>query len=207
MGTYSLDSSSELELVATILSMKVSDESVGRIVASLSSDEWLNGCALTELAREYPAVGSRRIARLEAAVELGRRVLAARAAKKSEAISTPEQVVELVEPLVAGEKREHFWALCLDTKNHLLRLDEVSVGSLNASIVHPRELFRSAVSVSAAAMVIVHNHPSGDSSPSGADIQLTRRLIKAGDVVGIEVLDHVIIGSGVHSSLRELGLM
>ena len=82
------------------------------------------------------------------------------------------------------------------------------MGSLNASIVHPRELFKEAVKVSAASVVVVHNHPSGDPTPSGADVQLTRRLVKAGDVLGIEVLDHVVIGDGGdHASLRELGLM
>jgi len=84
----------------------------------------------------------------------------------------------------------------------------VSVGSLNASIVHPRELFKEAVKSSAASIVLVHNHPSGDPTPSGADVSLTRRLVKAGDVLGIEVLDHVVIGDGGgHASLRDLGLM
>ena len=85
---------------------------------------------------------------------------------------------------------------------------EVSVGSLNASIVHPRELFKEAVRLSAAAVIVVHNHPSGDPTPSGADLQLTRRLVRAGDVLGIEVLDHVVIGDGgAHVSLREMGAM
>jgi DNA repair protein RadC len=89
-----------------------------------------------------------------------------------------------------------------------VRIIEVSVGSLNASIVHPRELFKDAVRASAASVVVVHNHPSGDPTPSGADIQLTRRLVKAGDVLGVDVLDHVIIGDGgAHASMRELGLM
>jgi DNA repair protein RadC len=104
--------------------------------------------------------------------------------------------------------REHFWALALNTKNQLLKTIEVSIGSLNASIVHPRELFKDAVRMSAASVVVVHNHPSGDPTPSGADTQLTRRLVRAGDVLGIEVLDHVVIGDGgAHSSMRELGLM
>jgi DNA repair protein RadC len=107
-----------------------------------------------------------------------------------------------------GSDRERFWALALTTRNHLIKIIEVSVGSLNASIVHPRELFKEAVKVSAASVVVVHNHPSGDPTPSGADIQLTRRLVKAGDVLGIEVLDHVVIGDGgEHASLRDLGLM
>jgi DNA repair protein RadC len=85
---------------------------------------------------------------------------------------------------------------------------EVSVGSLNASIVHPRELFKEAVRMSAASIVVVHNHPSGDPTPSGADLQLTRRLAKAGEVLGIELLDHIVIGDGgAHTSLRHMGVL
>ena len=114
----------------------------------------------------------------------------------------------LVAPQLRGLDREHFWALVLNTRNQLLRTVEVSVGSLNASIVHPRELFKEAVRVSAASVVVVHNHPSGDPTPSGADIQLTRRLVKAGDVLGIELLDHVVIGDGGgFASIREMGAM
>jgi len=99
-------------------------------------------------------------------------------------------------------------ALALNSKNRLLRVIEISIGSLNASIVHPRELFKGAVRLSAASIIAVHNHPSGDPTPSGADISLTRRIVKAGDVLGIDVLDHVIIGTdGQHASLRDLGLM
>ena len=117
-------------------------------------------------------------------------------------------VLKIDQDQLRGSDREHFWALALNTKNQLLKIIEVSIGSLNASIVHPRELFKEAVRISAASVVVVHNHPSGDPTPSGADIQLTRRLVKAGDVLGIEVLDHVVIGDGVtHASLRELGLM
>ena len=123
-------------------------------------------------------------------------------------VSCAEDVVRICAPQLRGSDREHFWALALNTKNQLLRTVEVSVGSLNASIVHPRELFKEAVRLSAASVVVVHNHPSGDPTPSGADVQLTRRLVKAGDVLGIEVLDHVVIGdSGEHASLRDLGLM
>ena len=154
-----------------------------------------------------PGVGPAGAARVLACLEMSRRASVWRSGKRR-TISTPEDVVDLCWPQLRGADREHFWSLALNTKNHLLRMVEVSVGSLNASIVHPRELFREAVRLSAASVVAVHNHPSGDPAPSGADIQLTRRLVKAGDVLGIEVLDHVIIGDGgEHSSLRELGLM
>jgi DNA repair protein RadC len=142
-----------------------------------------------------------------ACLEISRRASAWASARRP-AVSTPEDVVGLCAPQLRGLDREHFWSLALNTKNQLIKLSEVSVGSLNASIVHPRELFKDAVRVSAAAIVVVHNHPSGDPTPSGADIQLTRRLAKAGDVLGIELLDHVIIGDGgEHSSLRDMGLM
>jgi len=152
-------------------------------------------------------VGPAGAARVLACLEMSRRASAWKSSRKP-TISTPEDVVDLCGPQLRGADREHFWALALNTKNQLLRMVEISVGSLNASIVHPRELFKEAVRESAASIVVVHNHPSGDPTPSGADIQLTRRLVKAGDVLGIEVLDHVIIGDGGdHASLRDLGLM
>jgi DNA repair protein RadC len=156
---------------------------------------------------DLSGVGPAGAARVLACLEISRRASAWTSGRRP-AVSTPEDVVALCAPQLRGLDKEHFWSLALNTKNQLVRLSEVSVGSLNASIVHPRELFKDAVRVSAAAIVVVHNHPSGDPTPSGADIQLTRRLAKAGDVLGIELLDHVIIGDGGgHSSLRDMGLM
>ncbi|MBW6467972.1 MAG: DNA repair protein RadC [Coriobacteriia bacterium] len=154
-----------------------------------------------------PGVGPAAASRVLACLEISRRAAVWRTGSKK-TVSTPEDVVALCWPQMRGADKEHFWALALNTKNHVMRVVEVSVGSLNASIVHPRELFKEAVRLSAASVVVVHNHPSGDPTPSGADIQLTRRLVKAGDVLGIELIDHVIIGDGgEHSSLRELNLM
>jgi DNA repair protein RadC len=155
----------------------------------------------------FPGVGPAAACRLLASLELARRASAWGRGERP-LVSTPEDVVGLCGLALRGLDREHFLALALNTKNQLLRTIEVSVGSLNASIVHPRELFKEAVRMSAASVVVVHNHPSGDPTPSGADIQLTRRLVKAGDVLGIDVLDHVVVGDGgAHASLRELGLM
>ena len=154
-----------------------------------------------------PGVGPAGAARLLACLEMTRRAAAWPAATRP-AVSTAAEVVALCAPQLRGLDREHFWALVLDTKNRLLRMVEISVGSLNASIVHPRELYKDAVRLSAASLVVVHNHPSGDPTPSGADIQLTRRLVRAGDVLGIELLDHVVIGDGgAHCSMREMGVL
>ncbi len=172
--------------------------------AGLSTGLWsLTGEDLVSI----DGVGPAGAARVLACREMGRRAGSVRHDGRP-VVSTPEDVVQLCGPRLAGLDREHFWVLALNTKNRLIRMLEVSVGSLNATIVHPRELFKDAVRVSAASVVVVHNHPSGDPSPSGADIQLTRRLIKAGDVLGIDVLDHVIIGDGgEYTSLRDLGHM
>lgn len=207
MKYATIDRQSDVELVATVLGKKIHDAACIQLAAVLATDGWMGGAPLAEIVREYGSVGPRSLARLEAAVELGRRALAARAARKAVTVSTPEDVVALMKPLFLGQEREYFYCICLDTKNRVKKVVEVSIGSLNASIVHPRELFREAIAVSAASVVVVHCHPSQDCTPSGADIQLTRRLVKAGDVLGIEVLDHVVIGGDEHASLRDLGLM
>lgn len=127
-------------------------------------------------------------------------------------VNTPEDVATLCSDM-ADTDREHFDALLLNTKNRIIVRVNVSIGSLNASIVHPREVFGPAVVCKAASVVLVHNHPSGDPTPSGADIQLTRRLAKAGDVLGIEVLDHVVVGRDPQTlalnwnSLRDYGAL
>lgn len=152
-------------------------------------------------------VGPAGAARLLASLELARRASAWPPAERP-VVTGAEDVVRLCSTQLRGLDKEHFWALMLSTKNRLLRMTEVSVGSLNASIVHPRELFKDAVRVSAASVVVVHNHPSGDPTPSGADLQLRRRLAKAGEVLGIELLDHVVIGDGgAHVSLRDMGVL
>lgn len=207
MRHFTTDRQSDVELVATILGRQTHDEACTRLATVLATEGWLGGVPLAEVAREYGSVGPRSVAKLEAAVELGRRALAARGARQTETISTPEDVVRIIRPMLVGRDREHFLVLALNTKNRLLKVIEASVGSLSASICHPREIFKECCMVSAASCVIAHGHPSGDPAPSGADIQLTRRLVKAGDVLGIEVLDHVVIGGDEHASLRDLGLM
>ncbi len=201
------DRLSDVELVATILGRKTGDEACTRFATVLATDGWISGSPLAEVAREYGTVGPRSLAKLEAAVELGRRTLAARAARKTETISTPEDVAAVMRPLLVGQDREHFMALALDVKNHLKKVIEVSIGSTSASIVHPVPLFKELVAVSASSFVVVHNHPSGDPTPSGADIQLCRRIVKCADIMGCECLDFIVIGGDEHASLRDLSLM
>jgi DNA repair protein RadC len=116
-------------------------------------------------------------------------------------------VTEYFQPRLRNIEKEEFRCVLLDTKNRVIREESFSTGSLTAFLVHPRETFKTAVRESAAAVIFVHNHPSGDIKPSQEDILLTRRLIQAGDVLGIKVLDHIIVGDGGHFSFRDNGLM
>jgi len=150
-----------------------------------------------------PGVGPAKAARIMAGLELGRRLGQARLDRGT--IGCASDVVELLGDKMRHLDREHFAVLLLDTKHHVLGWEIVSIGSLDASIVHPREVFKAAVRRSASAVILAHNHPSGDSSPSEADIKCTNRLEAAGQVLGIAVLDHVIIGDGNYASLRQMG--
>lgn len=120
-------------------------------------------------------------------------------------VDGPGDVQKLLAPLLKRADREHFYVVLLSTKNHVLGVELVSVGSLSASIVHPREVFKPAIQKSAAAIVVAHNHPSGVADPSSEDAAFTRRLAQAGELLGIRLLDHLILGEGVYVSLREAG--
>ena len=122
-------------------------------------------------------------------------------------IRSPQDVFEIVGPDIKYLNKEHFIILLLNTKNHLIAKEVVSVGSLNAAIVHPREVFHSAIKRCSASIIAVHNHPSGDPQPSHEDIESTRRLVAAGTIVGIELLDHVVIGNFGFVSMKEKGLI
>jgi len=127
--------------------------------------------------------------------------------KTPKAIRGPDDVVALVGAKLRKEKRENFIVLILNARHEVMCLETVSVGSLNASIVHPREVFRPAVIESAASIVLVHNHPSGDPEPSEEDLAITKRLVEAGELLGIGVLDHVVVASRGVVSLRSRQLI
>jgi len=140
-------------------------------------------------------------ARLAAAFELGRRVEAARRPPRP-ALRSPERVHRLLQPRLRGLVRETFLVLLLDGKHRLEQVQTVSVGTLTSSLVHPREVFAPALVARAAALIAVHNHPSGDVEPSADDLEVTRRLIAAGRLVGVPLLDHVIVTDEAYLSLR-----
>lgn len=150
-----------------------------------------------------PGVGEARASAIVAAIELGSRVVGAPRPEQP-VISSPADVYDLMRGRLAHLDREHFVVLLLDTKNHLIASPAVSVGTLSSSIVHPREVFKPAVKAGAANIILTHNHPSGSVRSSTEDRTVTNRLVEAGEIFGITVLDHVIIGDG-YLSMKESG--
>jgi DNA repair protein RadC len=154
--------------------------------------------------RRIDGIGAARAAQLVAAVEIGRRSLIRRREARPQILSAVD-AARLLVPQFGALPVEQFGVLLLDTKHRVVRITRLSVGTLDASIVHPRVVFRAATAAGAAALVLFHNHPSGDPAPSEDDVALTRRLVRAGDLMGIAVLDHVIVAENGFASLRERG--
>jgi DNA repair protein RadC len=156
-----------------------------------------------ELCR-IPGIGPAKVAQLKAACELGRRAIAVPVSTGTK-ISSSAELFRHFHPLLRDLKRELFKVILLDAKNTVIKETTVSEGSLTLSIVHPREVFALAVRESAAGVIFLHNHPSGDPTPSAEDRRLTDRLVTAGDVLGIRVLDHMVIGDGRYVSFADEG--
>jgi DNA repair protein RadC len=151
-------------------------------------------------------VGRARAAQLLAAVELGRRTLVRGAAERPR-LGSPRELAAYLLPQYGSRAVEQFGVVLLDTKHRVVRVRVVSIGSLDTTVVHPREVFREAVSASASAIALFHNHPSGDPTPSADDLALTARMVGAGRMMGIEVVDHVILADQRYCSLVESGRM
>jgi DNA repair protein RadC len=151
-------------------------------------------------------MGPAKAAALVAAFELGRRAHGPRPAARV-TIRSPRDSARLLVPLMRSLDREHFRAVLLNTRHEVMAVVEVAVGSLDSAPIHPREVFKEAVRRSAAALIVAHNHPSGNPDPSPDDLAITERLRAAGRIVGIDVLDHLIIGNGTFVSLRERGAL
>ena len=164
------------------------------------------GNATLEEFEQVKGVGEAKAITVMAAIELGRRVTTLAPVERP-IIRTPDDVAALLMPRFRYETKESFIAILLSTKNHVLKTPVISVGSLNASIVHPRELFREAINASAAAVILAHNHPSGDPAPSPEDVSLTRKLVDAGKLLDIPVLDHIVLGDGKYISFKEKGIL
>jgi len=200
---------SQHELLCCILGRGIAGESVlvtaQRLLKAFGTLRGLAEASVEQLAT-VRGVGPAKAAQLKAAIELARRLEdGSRAAGCT--IETAEAAAALLRPSLTAKKKEHFVAILLDTRHRLIRLSPIAVGSLSASLVHPRELFKEAIAACAAAVIVAHNHPSGDPTPSEHDVALTKRLGQAGKLLGIEVLDHLILGTEGVVSMKALGVI
>lgn len=186
--------------VAGLNAVQLAQELLGRFQGLTG----LHAADYAELVKTH-GVGPAKAAQLKAAIELGRRLAAAEPGERP-IIQSPAQAAELLMYEMGALEKEHLRVLLLDTRNRLQRIVEVYRGSLNSSLIRIAEVFRDAVRSNAASIIVAHNHPSGDPSPSPEDVAVTKALIEAGKLLDIEVLDHLIIGRGRFVSIKSKGL-
>lgn len=209
MMQYGASSLSHAELLAILLRTGTRNESVvtlaQRILNHVGHLRHLHDMSVTELTT-IRGIGDAKALQLKAGLELGRRMMRSRLEDALQ-IQQPQDAAELLMESMRYYDKEHFVCLFLNTKNRIVAQETVTIGILDASLVHPREVFRAAMKCGAASLICAHNHPSGDPTPSSEDIILTRRLMESGEIIGIELLDHLVIGDNQYVSLKERGLM
>ncbi|GGA85937.1 UPF0758 protein YsxA [Ornithinibacillus halotolerans] len=200
---------SNQELIAILLGSGTKNESVmdlaNRLLMHFEGLKLLKDATIEELTA-IKGIGKAKGVLILSALELGKR-LSQYKPNERYVIRSPEDGADYVMEEMRNLNQEHFVAIFLNTKNQIIHRQTIFIGSLNASIVHPREVFREAVKRSAASIIVAHNHPSGDPTPSQEDIHVTRRLVESGKMIGIELLDHLIIGDRKFVSLKEKGYL
>jgi DNA repair protein RadC len=213
LATRGASALTEAELIAILLGTGRQGANVVEVARQLIEEYGslgtLSRCSVQEL-RRIKGIGPAKATQLAAAFGLGHRL--ARESRSRQKIDTPESVYELLGPEMRALHKESLRSVLLDTRYNLIRVEDISLGSVNESIAHPRDVFRPALIYSAYAVVVVHNHPSGDPSPSQADHGLTRRLREAAELLQIKLLDHIIIGAPAEGrlpyfSFKEMGML
>jgi DNA repair protein RadC len=204
------DKLSNAELLAVLLGTGTRAQSATALadrILSLTPDGigHLTECTIEDLAR-VSGVGAAKACRIAAAVELGKR-LATQPKSKRVRVGSPQDVAELFIESMRHLKQECFRVLLLNVKNEIMAIEEISVGNINSSVADSREVFRPAIKRGAASLVLAHNHPSGNPEPSDVDVEATKRLVAAGELLGIKVIDHIVIGDGTFASMRQKKLL
>lgn len=209
LAQYGAEALGHAELIAILLRTGTEKYNAVQVAERLLADfDGLRGVAqltIDELSKVH-GIGLAKAAQIKSAIELGRR-LVAESPDSRYRIRSPQDVYNLLGPRLRDEKREHLIALLLDTKGGVIRQETISIGDLSSSIVNPREVYRPAVRHAANSLIVAHNHPSGDPTPSPEDVSVTRMLLEAGKLLSIELLDHVILGDNRFQSLKEKNLI
>ncbi len=196
------------ELLQVILGRGIAGESVvvtaQKLLTQFGSLQKLSEASIEELS-SVRGIGPAKASQIKAVFEIGRRISTQTPAYKSIELNEPEKVAKLIRGKIKDYHKEHFYIIAVNSRNWSTA--EISVGSLNASIVHPREVFAEAIKSKAASVIFIHNHPSGDTEPSDDDLAVTKRLVESGKILGIEVIDHVIVTQNSFLSFKEKGLL
>ena len=201
---------SDAELLAILMGSGSKRESAvqlaQRILKEAGDLTKLSGLSVNELCNNFHGVGPARASQLKAALELSRRYSKKVSAKRP-LFSNSQAVFEYFHGSFLGKQQEELWVAVVDMKNRLVMKSEVSRGTLSGSLVHPREIFHVAIRHLGAAIILLHNHPSGDPAPSPEDRKVTAQIAEAGNLLGIPLLDHIIIGSGAYYSFKDAGTL
>ena len=199
------DGLSDEELLAIIISTGTKEKNVielSREILQTFSYESLADIEVSELTK-IKGIKSAKASSIVASLRFGQRIAQKTMEKKITKIKNSEDIYQYLKNEIQDKKNECFYAILLDTKNVIISKEVISIGTLDASIVHPREAFKPAIKKSAKSIVFAHNHPSGDFTPSKDDFRITQRLIEAGEILDIEVLDHIIIGKDGYYSFKK----
>lgn len=202
---YGPDKLTNSELLALLLRTGIKGKKVPVLARSVMKSITFEGFVTISIDELLciEGIGIGKASAIIASIELGKRLFAH---KKISIILTPKEVWERMEDL-RDQKKEHFVIFFLDVRNQVIKREVISIGSLNASIVHPREVFEPAVRLSSAHIILAHTHPSDDTTPSPEDIVVTKRLVEAGKILGIEILDHVIVSTNLFLSMKQRGIL
>ncbi len=212
LATLGSELLSNAELLAIIIGTGNKNETAvqlsQRVLKSCNNDlSYFVNASVDELcqSKDLKGIGFVKACKIKAAFEIGRRL--SKQTKTYHKVRSPKDIADILIEDMKYLNQEHFKIVLLDTKNQITSIETVTIGILNASLVHPREVFRIAINKSSSSIIAVHNHPSGDPYPSEEDKKLTNRLIQAGEIIGIKLLDHLIIGYDNYISFKEIGLL
>jgi DNA repair protein RadC len=216
---YGADKLSSAELISLILNTGTKGESVimisQKLIMQFGSLKGIMDASLEDL-KQAKGLGDVKASKLIASFAIAKKVMeeiktademAVNERKKYNTVTSPDELFKIIKEKISNFSKEHFYVVSLDARNNFIGIDEISVGTLTASIVHPRETFESAIKRHAAHIIIAHNHPSGETEPSEDDLKITKRLVESGKIMGIEVLDHLIITKNNYLSFKEKSLI
>jgi DNA repair protein RadC len=206
---FGAEALSAQELLALVIGRGIPKKSVMNIAQELlvkfGNVKAISQATIEELS-QIKGIGLAKAAQIKACFELGRREELEPEFKNYD-VKDPESVVKAIRASIKDKAKEHFKLILLNPRNKIIGISTISIGTLNASLVHPREVFKDAIMHSAASVVLAHNHPSGDPEPSEDDIKITKKLVESGEILSIEVIDHIVIGKNNFCSFKERGLM